>query len=317
MASEINYEDERFGKVESDKEQALTELEETYGGMINATDEYYDAQIEASKEWAEKQTQIQNEQTDFAIEEINQQKDQAEKDYIKEQSGAYVDWKKQSSQHGVNAEAMAAQGMQDTGFSESSQVSMYNTYQNRVAAARESYNQAVLNYNNSITQARLQNNSALAEIAYQTLQQQLELSLEGFQYKNSLILDQADKKTELESLHYQRYLDVLEQINQENALAEEQRQFDAVYGDDAEQDGLVIAKDSDSEPEGITFTYESAIAYLKKNGVGFTKWAAVMPQDRWEKLKESGSKVPHVKNYNSYAEYLEDYVAYCMEQKGG
>ena len=31
---------------------------------------------------------------------------------------------------------------------ESSKVSMYNTYQNRVATARDSYNRAVLNYNN-------------------------------------------------------------------------------------------------------------------------------------------------------------------------
>jgi DNA polymerase III alpha subunit (gram-positive type) len=119
--------------------------------------------------------------------------------------------------------------MAGTGFSESSQVSMYNTYQNRVVTARESYNQAVMNYNNAIKDARLQNNAVLAEIAYQSLQQQLELSLQGFQYKNQLILEQANKKTELENTYYGRYMDVLNQINQENALAEEQRQFNQNY----------------------------------------------------------------------------------------
>ena len=102
---------------------------------------------------------------------------------------------------------------------------MYNTYQNRVAVARESYNRAILNFNNSITQARLQNNSALAEIAYQALQQQLELSLQGFQYKNQLLLEQANKKTELEQMYHERWQDVLDQMNTENALAEEVRQF--------------------------------------------------------------------------------------------
>jgi hypothetical protein len=224
---DINYNDERFTKVESDKTAALSDLEKTYAGMIESSDKYYQAQIDASKQWADKQTQLQNEKTDFAIEKIEQQKDQTKKDYIKEQSGAYVDWQKQSNQYGANSEKIAAGGLQNTGFAESSQVSMYNTYQNRVATARESYNQAVVNYNNSITEARLQNNSILAEIAYEALQQQLELSLQGFQYKNQLILEKTNKKTELDNIYYQRYQDVLKQINTENAMAEEVRQYNA------------------------------------------------------------------------------------------
>lgn len=226
----VNYEDERFAQVETDKQAALQEVENTYSGMINDSDDYYQAQIDASKEWADKQTQLQQEQTDFAIEQIEQEKEQAQKDYTKEQSGAYVDWQKQSDQHGVRAEQIADMGMQNTGYSESSQVSMYNTYQNRVATARESFNKAILNYNNAITQARMQNNAALAEIAANALQQQLTLSLEGMQYKNQLLLQLADKKTQTETLYYQRYQDVLNQINQENALAEQIRQFNIKNG---------------------------------------------------------------------------------------
>ena len=132
---DVNYDDKRFAQVESDKKTALSDLEQTYAGMINNSDKYYQAQIDASKQWADKQTQLQQEQTDFAIEKIEQQKEQAKKDYTKEQSGAYVDWQKQSDQYGANAEQMAAQGLQNTGYSESSQVSMYNSYQNRVATA--------------------------------------------------------------------------------------------------------------------------------------------------------------------------------------
>lgn len=221
----VNYDDERFTQVETEKQQALTDLEQTYGGMISESDKYYQAQIDASKEWADKQSQLQQEQTDFTIEQVEQQKDQAHKDYLKEQSGAYVDWQKQSNQYGANAEQMAANGMTNTGFSESSQVSMYNTYQNRVATARESFNQAVLNYNNAIKEARLQNSSILAEIAQEALQTQLELSLQGFQYKNNLILEQANKKLEVDQMYYNRWQDVLGQINTENAMAEDVRQF--------------------------------------------------------------------------------------------
>lgn len=222
---EVNYEDKRFEQVEADKNAAMQEIDQTYGNMIDQSDSFYQQQIEASKQWADTQSQLQQDQTDFTIEQIEQQKAQAQKDYTKEQSGAYVDWKKQSQQHGVNAEQMASSGMTNTGFSESSQVSMYNTYQNRVATAREVFSQAVLAYDNNIKEARLQNNAVLAEIAFQSLQQQLELSLQGFQYKNQLILDQANKKLEVDNMYYGRYQDVLEQLNYENAVAEEIRQW--------------------------------------------------------------------------------------------
>ena len=219
--SAVNYEDPRLGKVESDKKQALTELEQTYAGMIGEADKQYQQQIDATKEWSDKQQEIQQAQTDFTIQQVEQQKEQSHKDYVKEQSGAYVDWQKQSNQYGVNAEQQAAAGMKNTGYSESSQVGMYNTYQNRVAVARESYNNAVLNYNNAIKEAQLQNNSALAEIAYKALQTQLELSLEGFQYKNNLILEQTNQKLQVDQMYHDRYLSVLDQINTENAMAEE------------------------------------------------------------------------------------------------
>ena len=226
---DVNYEDERFTNVEADKEAALSDLEQTYNGMIGESDKYYQAQIDASKQWADTQSQLQQEQTDFTIEQVEQQKAQAQKDYTKEQSGAYVDWRKQSNQYGTEAEKMASSGLANTGYSESSQVSMYNTYQNRVATAREVYNQAVLNYDNAIKDARLQNNAALAEIAYQALQQQLDLSLQGFQYKNQLMLDQANKKLEVDQTYYNRYQDVLAQLNRENEFAEQVRQYNKNY----------------------------------------------------------------------------------------
>lgn len=239
---EVNYDDKRFTQVETDKNAALKELENTYSGMIGESDKYYQAQIDASKQWADKQSQIQQDNTDFAIEQVEQQKDQAHKDYLKEQSGAYVDWRKQSNEYGAESEKMASSGLANTGYSESSQVSMYNTYQNRVATARDSYNRAVLNYDNAIKDARLQNNAALAEIAYTALQQQLELSLQGFQYKNNLILEQANKKLEVNQMYYNRYQDVLQQINTENAMAEQIRQFNAEYNEKVRQFNLEIER---------------------------------------------------------------------------
>ena len=76
-----------------------------------------------------------------------------------------------------------------------------------------------------IKEAKLQNSYALAEIAYNTLQQKLTLALEGFQYKNQLILDQTNKKLEIGSEYFNRYQSVQDQINTETALLEDRRQF--------------------------------------------------------------------------------------------
>ncbi len=225
----INYEDERFKDVEADKQVALDNINNTYNNMINQSDKFYEDQKAAVEDYKNTQQQIQQENTDFTIQQIEQQKEQANKDYTKEQKASYVDWQKQSNQYGANAEQMAASGLTNTGFSESSQVSMYNQYQGRVATARESYNQAVLNYNNSIKEAQLTNNAKLAEIAFNALQTQLQLSLEGFQYKNSLLSEQIQQQQATDDRYYSRWQDVLGQMNQENQFQESIRQYEQNY----------------------------------------------------------------------------------------
>ena len=223
----VNYDDKRFTEVESQKSAALKDLDKTYDGMVESSQKGYNDQIQASKDWVNKQTEIQNDNTDFAIEQINQQKDQTRKDYLKEQSGAYVDWQKQSNKYGAEAERQASMGMANSGYSESSQVAMYNAYQNRVTAVREVFSRAELNYNNKITEAKLQNKALLAEIAIEGLKEQLALGIEAMQYKNSLIIQKTSEKRAINSEYYNRWKDVLSQINTENAQAEQKRQFDA------------------------------------------------------------------------------------------
>ena len=218
----VDYNDQRFKAVETEKQNKLNEANSMYNNMIANTDNRYNEMIQASKNYANEQTKNQQARTDFAIDEINQQKDQTKKDYTREQMGAYTDWQKQSNQYGANAEKLASSGLINSGYSESSQVSMYNTYQNRIMQAKESYNQAVQNYNNKITEARLSNNEALAQIAYNALQNQLQLALEGFQYKNGLLQQQLSTQMSIDSEYYGRYQNVLAQINHENQFKYQQ-----------------------------------------------------------------------------------------------
>lgn len=227
--------DKRLTQVDLDKQAALTEVEKTYGGMISETENVYDEQVQATKDWYEEQKKYQQQQSDLAIHQLEYQKAQTTNDYQKEQSASYVDYQKAINPYGANAEQRAAAGMANSGYSESSKVQSYVSYQNRVAVARESYQLAIHNYNVAIAEAKLQNSYALAEIAYKAQQLELELALEGFQYKNELIIAKSNQKLEVENMYQNQYQDVLQQINAEKALAEEQRQFNETMAFNEEQ----------------------------------------------------------------------------------
>lgn len=343
----INYDDERFKQVEADKQSAMESMNQQYDQMVNSSDQFYQQQIDAAKDYAETQKQQQQAQTDFTIEQINQNKDKAEKDYLKEQSGAYVDWQKQSNKYGANAEQMASAGLTNAGYSESSQVSMYNTYQNRVATAREVYNRAVLNYDNAIKDAQLQNNSILAEIAFNSLYQQLEISLAGFQYKNELVLGKLNAQLSVDDSYHGRYMDVLGQINTENSLAEQVRQFNEKLAEEKRQYNASLAlqqeelawqkakasassgsssvkksssssgSDSSSSSSKVkeettkVSTYSQASKALQDAGV--TKGdGGLMTESEWKRRKYAGSKSAET-SYSTYQEYLNSFVNWKKE----
>lgn len=222
---EVDYNDSRFADINKSENAALQETEATYDGMINQTQGFYQQMSDAVTKYGETQKQNLQEQTDFAIEQIEQNKADAQQDFRKEASAAYTDWQKAKDDYGTAAEKMAASGLAFSGYSESSKVAMYNQYQQRVSTARQSLDKAVQGYNNKITEARLQNNSAMAELAYNTLIQSLQFSLEGFQYKNDLLLSKMQTKREIGDTYYGRRMDLVSQINTEASMSESMRQF--------------------------------------------------------------------------------------------
>ena len=66
---------------------------------------------------------------------------------------------------------------------------MYNTYQSRVATAKESCDQAVREYNIAIEDAKRLNSATLAEIAYNSLLTRMELTLKALNQDMQLKLD--------------------------------------------------------------------------------------------------------------------------------
>lgn len=282
----VNYNDRRFTQVKTEENKALQQANNTYNQMVNNSDKYYNDMIKAADDYGQQQQQLQQANTDFAIEKIEQQKDQAAKDYTREQKGAYSDWQKQSDQYGVRAEQIASMGLANSGYSESSQVNMYNTYQNRISQARDTYSRAVLEYDNGIKEAQLANNAKLAEIAYNALQNKLELGLNQFQYKNNLLTQQLQLQNDISDRYYKRWSDVLSQINTENALAEQIRQYNANLAEEKRQYNATMAENKRQ--------FDAELALSKKkisSGGGKNRTYKITQGDHTYEVDEEGDVV--------------------------
>lgn len=227
----VDRNDERLQQYDNTKNNLINEAQANYNKVSSGAEQKYNELIQASKDYGQQQAEITQAKTDQTIKEINQNKDFAEKDYIKEQKGAYTDYARQTNAYGTNAEIQASAGLAGSGYSESSRVSMYNTYQNRYATARDTFNRAIVAYDNQIAQAQLQNNALLADIAYQSLQTQLQLALEGFQYQNELLNNLLSQKLNISSTYdslWQSQYNTLLGEAQFNEQMSYQRQRDAV-----------------------------------------------------------------------------------------
>ena len=338
VANNLRNDDGRLTQADANSIKTQGEADanasnQMYDDMITQNNTLQDQTLDMIATNEASQKEIANANTDFAIDKIEQQKSQTHKDYIKEQSGAYADWQKQSDQYGANAEAMAANGLANTGYSESSQVAMYVAYQNRVAVARESYQRAIVDYNNAITEARLQNNSMLAEIAAQALEKRMEAIVTFTQQGNALLTQKADAAYKIKQTAHSNWMDVLKTIEQQRqfdisfaeqqrqhddemsyknaSLAEQQRQFNEEMAyKNAQANKTSGSYSSDKEDQFTGTTYKDATVYMMQNGVDKTKISSLMTQSEWQRHKNSSSNSAHVK-YDSYAEYLKAYIEYA------
>lgn len=221
----VNYEDERFKNLAVEKQTELDKYNQTYNDLISQREQLTQQQQNMVDEWKNTQTEIANNNLQHQVDLYNQQKEQANKDYQREASASYSDYLKEVDKYGVSRENVVANGLSNSGYAESSKVDMYNTYQNRLASARQSLNDIKLEFDNAIKEAQLSNNATLAELALRQMQQKLDIALEGFNYKDTATQNKLNWEYNINNNYYNRYQDVEDQINYENEQAEAIRQY--------------------------------------------------------------------------------------------
>lgn len=248
----VNYNDNRFLQVEDEKNQKLEETNKTYQDLINERNDLTNQQNDLVNQWQQTQNENLDKQLQFQQDLINQQKQEAEKSYQDEAKSAYTDYRKETDNYGVSREQQLASGLGGAGgYSESSRVSMYNTYQNRLSTARKSMDKAYLEFDNAIREAQLTNDVTKAENALQALQQKLQIALEGFNYKSEQTQNKLAMQQQINNEYYNRYQDVLNQINYENEQAEARRRWEKEYALSQQQLAISRAKNSSTSSSSL------------------------------------------------------------------
>lgn len=274
-------------------------------GMIADSRANLDTTLDMIDTNTKSQMEVANENTEFTIDQIEQEKAKAKEDYTKEQSAAYADYQKATSKHGVNAEQMAANGLTDTGYSETAKVAMYNQYQQRVAVARSSYNQAVTDYNNAMTTARLQNNSVLAEMAAQAFEKRVTATLTFVQEGNDLLKWKAETEYSLKRASQPSYMDVLGEIEGGDLQINKTPGNTSAGADESKSKGNMTktAVTAMGDKTGLFYNF------LVKHGYGDALDGMLTPE-QWAKDKTAGSGT----TFNSYEEYVKTYIAWVVSK---
>lgn len=261
----VDYNDERFKNVETEKQNELNKYNETYNNLINERNEFTNQQQQLVDQWENTQKEIANNNLQYQKDLIEQQRQKAEQEYQDEAKASYIDYQKEVDKYGVSRENVVSNGLSNSGYAESSKVDMYNTYQNRLGTARKSMQDANLEFNNAIRQAQLTNDETLAQNALTAFQNKLNIALEGFNYKSEQENNKLNWNYNINNTYYDRYQDVEDQINYENELAEQVRQYNENMAYQKEQQRLEQER------------WEKELAYQKEQDAiaNAQKWASI------------------------------------------
>ena len=272
----VNYDDERFKQVENEKQSELDKYNQTYDNLINERNNFTNQQQQLVDQWENTQKDIANQNLQYQKDLIEQQRNKTEKEYQNEAKASYIDYQKEVDKYGVSRENVTANGLSNSGYAESSKVDMYNTYQNRLATARKSLEDAGIEFDNAIREAQMSNNETLAQNALTALQNKLNIALEGFNYKTEQENNKLNWNNTINNNYYNRYKDVESQINYENETAEKIRQYNENMAYQKEQQRLEQQR------------WEQEMAYQREQD-------AIANAQRWAQINASyGNGLPPI-----------------------
>lgn len=148
------------------------------------------------------QNDIVNKQTQMQVDSLERQKADIDKETTQQNKALYQDYRKASNPFGVQAENLASQGLANSGYAETTQSRLYNTYQNNITATLNNARELKSNVDFQIQQARQTGDITIAQNA-----------LELYKQKMQLLSEEYDLRNNREQFLYQKEQDALAQRN--------------------------------------------------------------------------------------------------------
>ena len=136
-------EEERYAKVEADKQNAISQSNQMYNDLLTNNTQLAQQQKDYINKWETTQNEIADKNAAYQTQLQNQNKQKAEKEFQNEaiaSKNAYYDF---INPYGAQAEIQAQNGLNNTGYSETTKLGAWNTQQNRTAQARATMNNAI------------------------------------------------------------------------------------------------------------------------------------------------------------------------------
>ena len=144
--------------------------------------------------YRERQQDLNNEIIDKGLQktqaQVDFEKSQYEQEAQKAANALHSNYQKEQSDYGARAESIASQGLANSGYAESSRVSLYNNYQNNVTNIMNELNNEKAKLDLQMNQAYIDADIQKAQNMVSIYQQKMELAMNSYQLRYSLYRDQ-------------------------------------------------------------------------------------------------------------------------------
>lgn len=146
---------------------------------------------------------------------IDFEKQQYEQEAQKNARALYTNYQKEQNAYGANAEAIASQGLANSGYAESSRVSLFNNYQSNVTNLMNEMAREKNILDQQMNQAYFDADIQKAQNLAQTYQQKMQLAMNMYQARYTLYRDQVADEQWAQQFELQKRQLELSQANED------------------------------------------------------------------------------------------------------
>lgn len=186
-------------------------MESSQPNQYGDIDKLISNQNELLNKSLEEQNKIVDTSTQMNIQQLEKNKADVDKEAEKTNRGIYQEYRKAQDPYGYNAEALAGQGLGNSGYAETTRANLYNTYQNNITNTMNNAKNLKADFDMQISQAMQNGDLVKAQNAYELYNQRMQLLAQEYELRNNR-----------EQYLYQKEQNALAQSNWEKEFAYQQ-----------------------------------------------------------------------------------------------